>query len=87
MDTFYNWLYHWLGWGKFPYTNADPLIGTTKPGQVQPARPKRSLRSLYDEIALLIPYSDVLTWTLQEIADKNPNMIGLLTRLGVINMH
>ena len=50
---------------------------------IENKRPKRSLKSLYDEMAALVPYSDVLTWTLEQIAKKNPDMIGLLTKLGV----
>ena len=38
--------------------------------------------SLYEETVELIPYSEVLTWWLQQIA-TNPEMTILLEKLGV----
>ena len=91
-------MYHWLDWGPFPYPgthNASsfakpvPLPVMTAPIQsaegkeeVPSARTKRSLKSLYEETIDLIPYSDILTWWLEQIT-TNPEMTVLLEKLGV----
>ena len=83
-------LYHWLDWGSFPYPGNNTihrpeqlpsdLIDNLVP--VSSSRPKRSLKSLYDETIELVPYTDILAWWLEQIA-TNPDMTVLMEKLGV----
>ena len=55
LQSIFQWLNTELGWGEY-----------SPPGPAAPHRAARSMKSLWDQLVAIIPYSDYLAWFLQQ---------------------